>query len=234
MSLPRRTESPRSVAVSAVAVLAVLLTWLTATGPTAHAVDRAVEVRGGDVIYSNTGGRCTVGFNTRSGSQTYALLSGRCAQGSSTWYADAARTVQIGVTQGVSFPGNDFAAIRHTNTTVTYPGEVRLGTSGGVRDITGAAQPSVGQSLCHVGRVGGYRCGIVQSVNNTVTYPEGVVYGLFRSNICSEPGDPGGPAFSGGTALGVIVGGSGNCSTGGTTFYQPVTEALSTYGLSLY
>ncbi|CAM5458236.1 S1 family peptidase [Streptomyces hirsutus] len=63
-------------------------------------------MRGGDTLYS-TGTRCTVGFNARSGSALYALVSGRCAQGARTWYADAALTVAVGVTAGVSFPGND-------------------------------------------------------------------------------------------------------------------------------
>ena len=29
-------------------------------------------------------------------------------------------------------------------------------------------------------------------------------------------------------------GGSGNCSSGGVTYFQPVTEALSVYGVSVY
>lgn len=190
-------------------------------------------VRGGDTLYS-AGTRCTVGFNARSGSTLYAFVSGRCAQGANTWYADAALTVSVGVTVGVSFPGNDYATVRYTNTAVTYPGEVSLGAGAGTRDISGAANPVIGQSLCHVGRVGGYRCGSVQAVNVTVNYGGGVVSGLFRSTICSEPGDTGGPAFSGGIALGVIVGGSGNCSSGGFTYYQPVVEWLSAYGLSIY
>ncbi|MZG03432.1 trypsin-like serine protease, partial [Streptomyces sp. SID5614] len=51
--------------------------------------------------------------------------------------------------------------------------------------------------------------------------------------VCAEPGDSGGALFSGSTALGLTSGGSGNCSSGGTTFYQPVTEALSVYGVSI-
>ncbi|MFJ2263741.1 S1 family peptidase [Streptomyces sp. NPDC087844] len=214
------------------------VTWSAAAGSAAHADERAgrqaaVVVRGGDTLYS-AGSRCTVGFNARSGSTPYAFVSGRCAQGATTWYADAALTVSVGVTAGVSFPGNDYASVRYTNTAVSYPGEVSLGAGAGTRDITGAANPVVGQSLCHVGRVGGYRCGTVQAVNVTVNYGGGVVSGLFRSTICAEPGDTGGPAFSGGTALGVIVGSSGNCGSGGVTYYQPVVEWLSAYGLSIY
>ncbi|MCP9994147.1 S1 family peptidase [Streptomyces albogriseolus] len=219
-------------------MLALLLGWSTAVESAAHA-DRlaghqaAVAVRGGDTLYS-TGTRCTVGFNARSGSILHALISGRCAQDARTWYADPALTVGVGVTAGVSFPGNDYASVRYTNTAVAYPGEISLGVGADTRDITNAAYPVVGQSVCHVGRTTGYRCGTVQALNVTINHGEGAVYGLFRSNLCSEPGDTGGPAFSGGTALGVIVGSSGNCSSGGVTYYQPVSEWLSAYGLSVY
>ena len=40
--------------------------------------------------------------------------------------------------------------------------------------------------------------------------------------------------FAGNTALGLTSGGSGNCSSGGTTYFQPVTEPLSVYGVSVY
>ncbi|MFJ4467752.1 S1 family peptidase [Streptomyces sp. NPDC089424] len=236
MSPTHRGRPVRGV-VRAVVVLALLFGWSTAFGSASHAgaplaQQLAVSVRGGDTLYSN-GIRCTVGFNARSGTAMYALLSGRCAQGAHTWYADAALTVAVGVTAGVSFPGNDYASIRYTNTAVAYPGEVSLGATGS-RDITGAANPYVGQSICHVGRTSGYRCGTVQAVNVTVNYGGGTVHGLFRSTVCSEPGDTGGPAFSGGTAVGIIVGSSGNCSSGGFTYYQPVVEGLSAYGLSVY
>ncbi|MEW2265150.1 S1 family peptidase [Streptomyces sp. NPDC047853] len=236
-----RTRSYRlaPVAVRAVVLLALLLGWTTAVlGPVAEAAPResaaALAVRGGDTLYS-AGARCTVGFNARSGSAEYALLSGRCAQtAGTTWYADAALTVPVGVTAGSSFPGNDYATVRYTGTTVARPGEVSLGAGAGTRDITAAAHPVVGQSVCHVGRTTGLRCGTVQAVNLTVNYGGGSVSGLFRSSACSEPGDVGGPAFSGTTALGVIVAGSGNCSSGGFTYYQPVVEWLSVYGLSIY
>ncbi len=235
---PMCSERPLRTVVRAVVVLALLFGWSAAIESAAHAGERAgqqaaVAVRGGDTLYS-TDTRCTVGFNARSGSALYALVSGRCAQGVRTWYADAALTVAVGVTAGVSFPGNDYASVRYTNTAVAYPGEVSLGADAGTRDITNAANPVVGQSICHVGRTTGYRCGTVQAVNVTINYGGGTVYGLFRSTICSEPGDTGGPAFSGGTAIGIIVGSSGNCSSGGYTYYQPVAEWLSAYGLSVY
>ncbi|WP_420000212.1 S1 family peptidase [Streptomyces boninensis] len=198
--------------------------------PTATAGPRQNVVRGGDVLYG-AAGACTVGFNADDGTgEKYGLLLGHCAGTSDVWYADSARTVQVGVTAGVVFPGGDFAVVRYTNTAVSYPGEVAAGD--GVVDITGAADPYVGEPLCHFGRAGGLQCGTVVALNSTISYPEGTVTGLFSSNACSEPGDLGGPAFDGGTALGLIAGGSG-CSGGGTTYYQPITEILEMYGLSV-
>jgi streptogrisin D len=74
----------------------------------------------------------------------------------------------------------------------------------------------------------------VEALNVSVTYPEGRVDGLIRTNVCAEPGDSGGSLFDGSIALGLTSGGSGNCTFGGTTFFQPVTEPLAVYGVSVY
>jgi streptogrisin C len=56
---------------------------------------------------------------------------------------------------------------------------------------------------------------------------------MIRTNVCAQPGDSGGSLVTNtGTsvrAVGMTSGGSGNCTTGGTTFFQPVAEVLSTY-----
>ncbi|MCT2594419.1 S1 family peptidase [Streptomyces sp. N2-109] len=221
-------------AVIAAVVAALTLTAApaaTAAAPASSA--SAFAIRGGDPLYSDTGAVCTVGFNARGGSEYYGIMAGHCALGSQTWYADPARTVVVGVTRRVSFPGGDHALIRYTNSEISYPGEVSIG-GGQVRDITGAANPLVGQSVCQVTRTTGMHCGTVTSLNATVRYPEGVVYGLIRTNLCSEPGASGAPLISGNTALAVGSAASGNCSTGGTTFHQPVVEVLSAYGLTIY
>ena len=46
-------------------------------------------------------------------------------------------------------------------------------------------------------------------------------------------GDSGGPLFAGDTALGMTSGGSGDCTAGGETFFQPVLEPLQKFGLSV-
>ncbi|HEY3263503.1 MAG TPA: trypsin-like serine protease [Pseudonocardiaceae bacterium] len=57
---------------------------------------------------------------------------------------------------------------------------------------------------------------------------------MTRTNVCAEPGDSGGPLYHNTVALGLTSGGSGNCRTGGTTSHQPVTEALSRYGVPVF
>lgn len=34
--------------------------------------------------------------------------------------------------------------------------------------------------------------------------------------------------------LGLLSGGSGHCASGGLSFFRPITEVLSAYGLSVY
>ena len=62
-----------------------------------------------------------------------------------------------------------------------------------------------------------------------------MIYGLIRTNICAEPGDSGGPLYvaATGAILGILSGGTGNCTAGGTTYYQPIAEVLAAYGLTL-
>ena len=66
-----------------------------------------------------------------------------------------------------------------------------------------------------------------------MTYQEGTVNGLIDTNVCAEPGDSGGSLFDGSTALGLTSGGSGDCCSGGETFFQPVPDALSALGASI-
>jgi streptogrisin B len=73
------------------------------------------------------------------------------------------------------------------------------------------------------------------ALNQTVNCGGGdIVSGLIRTSVCAEPGDSGGPLCAGTVAYGLTSGGSGNCSSGGTTFFQPVVEALNAYGVNVY
>ncbi|MFB7941779.1 S1 family peptidase [Streptomyces sp. NPDC056049] len=189
-------------------------------------------IAGGQAIYAG-GGRCSLGFNVRSGSTYYALTAGHCTDSASTWYTNSANTALLGTRTGSSFPTNDYGIIRHSNASAA-DGRVYL-YNGSYRDITSAGNAYVGQAVQRSGSTTGLRSGTVTGLNATVNYGGGdIVYGLIQTNVCAEPGDSGGAMFAGSTALGLTSGGSGNCSSGGTTFFQPVTEALSAYGVSVF
>ncbi|MCB5909865.1 S1 family peptidase [Streptomyces pinistramenti] len=184
-------------------------------------------ISGGDAIYAPSW-RCSLGFNVRSGSTYYFLTAGHCTDGNPPWYTNSTNTTSIGTTTGSSFPGNDYGIVKYTSS-VGHEGTV------GGQDITSAGTPSVGQTVTRRGSTTGTHSGKVTGLNATVNYGNGdIVSGLIQTTVCAEPGDSGGPLYSGTTALGLTSGGSGDCTSGGTTFFQPVTEALSAYGVSVY
>ncbi len=190
-------------------------------------------ISGGHAIYGG-GSRCSLGFNVRSSSgRQYFLTAGHCTNIASYWYADSSYSTYLGPTIHSYFPGRDHGIVRHDNSNVTRPGNVYL-YNGSYRDITGAGDAYVGQYIYRSGSTTGLRGGYVTALNQTVNYPQGTVYGLIQTNACAEGGDSGGSMFAGNTALGLTSGGSGNCSSGGTTYFEPVKRALSYYGVSVY
>lgn len=183
------------------------------------------DVRGGDAYYINNAGRCSVGFAVQGGFVT----AGHC--GSSGDSVTGVDRTAMGEFQESSFPGNDYAWVK-TNSAWTTTAKVNH-YGGADVIVSGNTEAAVGASICRSGSTTGWKCGTVQSKNQTVNYQEGSVTGLTRTNACAEPGDSGGSWVSGTQAQGVTSGGSGNCTSGGTTFFQPVNEILSTYNLTL-
>jgi hypothetical protein len=190
------------------------------------------KISGGDAIYGGQY-RCSLGFNVRSGSTYYFLTAGHCGNIASTWYSNSGHTTSVGTTQGSSFPGNDYALVKYPAGAPTPPGNVDL-YNGTFQDITTSGNPTVGQAVKRSGSTTHVHSGTVQALNATVNYAEGTVTGLIRTNVCAEGGDSGGALFAGTKAIGLTSGGSGNCSSGGTTYFQPVQEALNVYGVTVY
>ncbi|KMS85348.1 MULTISPECIES: S1 family peptidase [Streptomyces] len=181
----------------------------------------------------STGGRCSAGFNVTDGQSDFILTAGHCGPAGSTWFADNQGDQQLGRTVNSSFPGSDFSLVQYADGKAGAGADVvAIGGGKGVR-ITGAADPAVGQRVFRSGSTSGLRDGQVTALNATVNYPEGTVTGLIETTVCAEPGDSGGPLFSEGVALGVTSGGNGDCTAGGTTFFQPVTKALTALGVRL-
>jgi hypothetical protein len=181
----------------------------------------------------STGGRCSAGFNVTDGQNDFILTAGHCGPTGSIWFADDQGNQQLGETVEASFPGGDFSLVQYASGNAGQGADVvAIGGGNGVR-ITGAADPTVGQRVFRSGSTTGLRDGEVTGLDATVNYPEGTVTGLIQTTVCAESGDSGGPLFSEGIALGVTSGGSGDCTTGGTTFFQPVTTALTALGVKL-
>ncbi|MFC0033116.1 S1 family peptidase [Micromonospora chaiyaphumensis] len=190
-------------------------------------VDRAKGVfrpllSAGDAIYGG-GYRCSLGFNVVKSGVYYFLTAGHCGDVANTWYTNSGQTTLIGPTTNSSFPGNDYALVRYDNAALSHPGGYT------------AANAFVGEAVKRTGSTTGTHSGTVTALNVTVRYQgSGTVRGMIQTTVCAEPGDSGGPLYDGTKALGITSGGSGNCRTGGTTFFQPVTEAASAYGVTVY
>ncbi|HST49545.1 S1 family peptidase [Jatrophihabitans sp.] len=225
MTRPRRRTGILAAAVGALVAGTLLLAPADAAA--------AAGVQGGDAVYSGQY-RCTLAFNVRDANGAYYFIaSGHCgASVGSVWYSNSTHTTALGTTFAVSSLGGGIVIVKYP-AGVVPPGSVDL-HNGSSQDITTAVDPYVGEAAKRSGSTTGVHSGSVTGVNVTVNYPEGTVTGLIRTNICAEGGDTGGPLFDGTKALGVLVSASGNCSSGGTTFYEPITKILAAYGLSVY
>ena len=183
------------------------------------------DIRGGDQYVINGNVLCSVGFAVSGG----FVSAGHCgtAGASTLGYNNVAQ----GTFAGSSFPGNDYSFIR-TNGDWTPQPWVNNYAGGNVL-VAGSQDAAIGSSICRSGRTSGWHCGTLLGRDETVVYAQGSVSGLSRSNACAEPGDSGGAWISGNQAQGVTSGGSGNCTSGGTMWFQPVNEILQAYGLTL-
>jgi len=188
-------------------------------------------VIGGDAIYGSRY-RCSLGFNVKSGSTYYFLTAGHCGKAEPTWWTSQNHTTLLGNTVSATFPGKDYSLVQYASS--YYSSLDTRGLAGNV-DISAAANAFVGENVTRDGSTTGIHTGKVTALNVTVHYTGGgTVRGLIQTTVCAEPGDSGGPLYDGTLAIGLTSGGSGNCKSGGTTFFQPVTAALSAYNVSVY
>jgi streptogrisin D len=187
------------------------------------------HIAGGDAIRTR-GSRCSAGFNVHRGNASFMLTAGHCTNIGATWADGAGRL--IGQRVASRFPGNDFGLIAFaSNSSVSRPSAVTV--NGRQQPINGAANAVVGLRVIRSGSTSGVHDGVVTGLNATVNYREGRVFGMIQTNVCAEPGDSGGPLFSGDRAIGLTSGGNGNCTIGGTNFFQPVGAALAAVGATI-
>ncbi|MFD3525509.1 S1 family peptidase [Streptomyces sp. NPDC058653] len=190
-------------------------------------------LEGGDAIFGG-GARCSLGFNvtTQDGAPGF-LTAGHCGVGADQW-SEEQNGAAVGTVQAATFPGDgDFALVTYDDPATAAPSEVDLG-DGQTLAIGQAGEAAVGLEVVRMGSTTGLADGSVTGLNATVNYAEGSVSGLIQTNVCAEPGDSGGPLFTAdGTAIGLTSGGSGDCTSGGETFFQPVSTALAAVGAEI-
>ncbi|WP_433337743.1 S1 family peptidase [Spirillospora sp. CA-294931] len=188
--------------------------------------------RGGERIWMSGNNWCSLGFNAKKGGEYYFVTAGHCNRVGGGFWTDQGLTDKLGSATISRFPGDDYAVVKYGATPTDTQGGVKGKT--GTVDITGAAAATVGQRVTRSGSTTGVHEGQVTALDQTVNYAEGQVRGLIKTTVCAEGGDSGGALFAGNKALGLTSGGNGDCRSGGTTYFNPVGEALSAGGLTLY
>lgn len=187
------------------------------------------DVVGGDAFYIESSARCSVGFSVTKDDKQGFASAGHCGdRGDSTAGFNMA---DQGTFEASTFPLKDMSWVA-VNGDWKATADVK-GEGGEHTQIAGSVQALVGASICRSGSTTGWHCGTIQQHDTSVSYSEGTVDGVTETTVCAEPGDSGGPYLSGAQAQGVTSGGSGNCTSGGTTFYQPINPILSDFGLVL-
>ncbi|MEV0638337.1 carbohydrate-binding protein [Streptomyces sp. NPDC050619] len=187
------------------------------------------DIRGGDAYYIEETARCSVGFSVTKAQQQGFATAGHCGRAGEK--TTGFNQVAQGAFEDSVFPGHDMAWVG-ANSDWTATPDVKGEGEENVQ-VAGSVQALVGAAVCRSGSTSGWHCGTIEQHDTSVSYTEGTVDGVTRTTVCAEPGDSGGPYLSGAQAQGVTSGGSGDCASGGTTFYQPINPVLSAYGLVL-
>jgi streptogrisin C len=187
------------------------------------------------ITITTSGHRCSVGFNAIKGHTRYVITAGHCTTLGGTWSGPDGSA--ISPVAASSFPGHDFGLVEVTSPSWEQTHDVNADS--GYLSVTGVAPAGVGDQVCLSGSTTGYHCGQVEAIDVSVNYQDegavhgGVVRGLTQTNVCAEQGDSGGPFMSDTLARGTLSGGSSGCLIGGPSYFQPIQEVLSSYGLTL-
>ncbi|MFB9908218.1 S1 family peptidase [Allokutzneria oryzae] len=194
------------------------------------------------------GGWCSVGFGARnSAGQRFLVTAGHCVEGLPDLYLGSTHFAKAtGTRFGIGQDSVDMGVAR-VDTEDRIMTSVGTWGAAGLVAVRGANRAAVGSTICKSGATTGWTCGNIKSYNVTVTYtdpnggPQTVVRGLGSSSVCTAGGDSGGAYISGNQAQGMTSGGPMNqtCTFNGgnipgkSSYFQPLSDALSYYGLSV-
>lgn len=187
---------------------------------------------------------CSVGFSaTDADNGNHFVTAGHCTNDpDQPAYGEAMQANKIGTsnqdgTHSVNEREGDMGVVA-----VTEPGwdlSAEVNTWGGDPiTVAGSVEAIVGDAVCHTGNTApNFECGTVSAVNQTIDYGDVVVEGLTTTDACSQGGDSGGGWLVGDKATGMHSGGYSTCSSPPTedqSIFQPVNEALTKWGLTVY
>ena len=199
--------------------------------PTPRADPPVYDLVGGDAIRL-VGTRCSIAFSATSATgEPRVITAGHCTNRGGD--VRGANDSVIGPVRSSVFDRTgDWGVVDAGPGWRATPSVAAEGST--TRSVTGTATAAVGAPVCRSGSTTGWRCGTVTAVDVTANYAAGPVEGLVLTTACSEGGDSGGPFVSGSSALGLLSGGTGDCSApGATSLYQPIDEVLRTENLRL-
>jgi len=206
--------------LATVTVLFAFLLGLPATAQAAPA-----PLGGGSVLYDPFGTvQCTASFAALSGTEWMLVTERGCAGAGELYSGDLVPVGEVVATSPA------YALVQVSNTT-DWELVPWIDTGAGKTVITGSRETPVGGPVCLVDHTLGFSCGTVTARNQTIVFPEGVISGLTRTDICAS--SRAAAYLSGDQAQGVPVGGSGFCTTAGTSWFQPINPILAAYGLTL-
>ncbi|GIG62785.1 hypothetical protein Lfu02_71570 [Longispora fulva] len=213
-------------------------------------VQQTGVVQAGDPWWPGTESNCSVAFAaTDSSGGRHFVTAGHCTndanqaaygKNSSGTKGEQLGTSNVGGSRSVNAREGDMGvvAVNHAN---AWTLSNSVNTWGGAAvSVNGVAEAVVGTAICKSGNTSHWTCGTVTKVNESVDYGNGLIIdGLSETNACSAGGDSGG-AYVMGTgatakAVGIHSGGGNGCGQSDpNTIFQPVSEALTKWGLTLY
>lgn len=215
-----------------VATLTVLFACLFGLPAMASAASTAAAtpIGGGSILFNPLGGsgtQCTVAFAATDGGRDYLIAGAGCDTAPSTQLYSGNNVLVGSIVGGLD---GGYVVVVVTNTAAwDVVGWINAGAK---YPIAGSAETPVGGRVCLLSHTTGILCGMVTAKNVTISFPEGTVSGLTETNICQQPRSI--AYVTDDQAQGVpFGGGSGICTTPGTSYFFPVNRILSTYGLTL-
>ncbi len=212
------------------------------------ALAMTADVIGGQIMDLVPGTNCSLGFSGTRNGNNVMLSAGHCVEGNPMVQNRSGVRLGVGIASRfrTGSPSVDMGLMDIDSNNI---GRGYIDNRNGqTTRVTGSSKAPVGSTICKAGNTTGWTCGSITQYNLTVNYggAGGSVTrtsGLARSTVCTEGGDSGGAYISGTVAQGMTSGGpndghdcgwnQGGNATGSYSFYQPVVDAASYYGVSL-